>query len=557
MKVKQPNAAVVIMQKFGISEHLRSPLAQLILVNSLTCGLEVCLAAGITFVPPLLLEAGVEEKFMTMVLGIGPILGLLVVHLIGSASDRWSSRYGRRRPFIWLLCFGVMLSLIIIPYANHLASLTGRHRDGVKVAFLVLGIGLLDSCGQVCFTPVEALLSDLFPEGESCRKAFSVYALTVGIGACVGYLLPSVDWSGSWLAQQLGGQEQCLFVLLLIIFSGCVFATLFVSEEVRTSGGQSDISLEHTGMGWACLRTCQLWTVPHRVWRMALALRSVCTLVSRFRTFIYRVPAALSRLFVAQLCSWMGLMTITLFYTDFVGEGIYRGVPVAEPGTEARLRYDEGVRMGSFGLFLQSVTSIIISSSMDHLVKIFGTRCVYVTGVSCLPVSAIIMCFSDNVIMITASAAMTGIPFSVLQILPYTLTSLYHHNRQDKAEEEIQEKERKSGFIKETPNSKPNSGVQLFSSHSSSLCLGPSCDGSVMIGEPTVPSNGICLDMAILDSACLLSQVVPSLVLGFIVQMTHTVTAYVVSAAAFGLIAIYFSTKVVFDKSDMVKTNPV
>ena len=32
----------------------------------------MCLAAGITYVPPLLLEVGVEEKFMTMVLGESP-----------------------------------------------------------------------------------------------------------------------------------------------------------------------------------------------------------------------------------------------------------------------------------------------------------------------------------------------------------------------------------------------------------------------------------------------------------------------------------------------------
>lgn len=48
---------------------LQSRRTQLLLVNSLTFGLEVCLAAGITYVPPLLLEVGVEEKFMTMVLG--------------------------------------------------------------------------------------------------------------------------------------------------------------------------------------------------------------------------------------------------------------------------------------------------------------------------------------------------------------------------------------------------------------------------------------------------------------------------------------------------------
>lgn len=42
---------------------------RLVLLNCLTCGLEICLATGITYVPPLLLEAGVEERYMTMVLG--------------------------------------------------------------------------------------------------------------------------------------------------------------------------------------------------------------------------------------------------------------------------------------------------------------------------------------------------------------------------------------------------------------------------------------------------------------------------------------------------------
>lgn len=45
---------------------------RLVLLNSLTCGLEICAAAGITYVPPLLLEAGMEERYMTMVLGKDP-----------------------------------------------------------------------------------------------------------------------------------------------------------------------------------------------------------------------------------------------------------------------------------------------------------------------------------------------------------------------------------------------------------------------------------------------------------------------------------------------------
>lgn len=48
---------------------------RLVLLNLLTCGLEICVAAGITYVPPLLLKAGVEEQYMTMVLGKVSALG--------------------------------------------------------------------------------------------------------------------------------------------------------------------------------------------------------------------------------------------------------------------------------------------------------------------------------------------------------------------------------------------------------------------------------------------------------------------------------------------------
>lgn len=67
-----PPARSSMVQRLWASRLLRHRKAQLLLVNLLTFGLEVCLAAGITYVPPLLLEVGVEEKFMTMVLGESP-----------------------------------------------------------------------------------------------------------------------------------------------------------------------------------------------------------------------------------------------------------------------------------------------------------------------------------------------------------------------------------------------------------------------------------------------------------------------------------------------------
>ncbi|NXX35252.1 S45A3 protein, partial [Nicator chloris] len=570
----------------GDSMSLQSRRSQLLLVNSLTFGLEVCLAAGITYVPPLLLEVGVEEKFMTMVLGIGPVLGLVFVPLIGSASDHWRSSYGRRRPFIWLLCLGVLLSLFVIPHAGSLAGLCALNPRPLEIAFLILGIGLLDFCGQVCFTPLEALLSDLFQEPDNCRQAFSLYAFMISLGGCIGYLLPAIDWA--FLAPYLGGQESCLFSLLALIFLGCVLATLFVAEEAARGDAQDGPALKDASPR-VSPRCCGCWRAARgccapQARRVLQAARGLCALLPRLHGLCCRIPGVIRRLFVAELCSWMALMTFMLFYTDFVGEGLYHGVPRAKPGTEARRRYDEGVRMGSLGLFLQCITSIFFSTIMDRLVKHFGTRAVYLASVVFFPGAAFVMCLSHSVTVVTISAALTGFTFSALQILPYTLASLYHHDKQvflhkykRKEEQDAALLDKKSAFSKgllssqKLPYQNGHAG-SLFSSSSSSsssspssppavsssaLCVSSSCDVSlrIVVGEPEpgAPGRGICLDLAILDSAFLLSQVVPSLLMGSIVQFTQSVTAYMASAAAFGLVAIYFATKVVFDKGDMAK----
>ena len=48
-----------------------------------------------------------------------------------------------------------------------------------------------------------------------------------------------------------------------------------------------------------------------------------------------------------------------MFYTDFVATAVYGGQPDAPPGSDYDLLFDEGVRMGSWGLLLHSITGII------------------------------------------------------------------------------------------------------------------------------------------------------------------------------------------------------
>lgn len=69
--------------------------------------------------------------------------------------------------------------------------------------------------------------------------------------------------------------------------------------------------------------------------------------------------------------------------------------------------------------------------------------------------------------------------------------------------------------------------------------------------EPGFDKRGVGLDFAILDSTFLLSQVVPTLFMGTVVQFAQSVTAYITFSAIFGAIAICLTNQIIFDQSDL------
>ncbi|XP_075998321.1 solute carrier family 45 member 3 [Genypterus blacodes] len=562
---------------------------RLVLLNSLTCGLEICVAAGITYVPPLLLEAGVEERYMTMVLGIGPVFGFLFTPLIGSASDHCSSSYGRRRPFIWLLSLGVLLALFIIPHADVLAARLAWPLGGrtFQVGFLILGVGLLDFCGQVCFTPLEALLSDLYRDEEDCSQAFAMFSFMVSLGGCIGYLLPALDWSRGLLSVYLGGQAECLFSLLILIFISSVLITMKVSEEpscassgVIGSGAllESGAGAKEAGQCGVPRSCCYLLKCKLRLLksgRLLCLLRTCGSMTPAiYRSYCY-VPRVMRQLCLAQLCSWMAVMSFMLFYTDFVGEGLYEGVPSATMGSVSKQRYDEGIRMGSLGLFLQCATSTFFSLIMSRLVRHFGSRWVYLSSMVSFTVSALVICMSKSVVLVTLMASLTGFAYATLQTLPYTLTCHYHKEKDVYMPKKKTKSVHKNGIATKrdsvllTPvdeegglnhNMGAAYGNAFFSQDDLEYYPGPhgqngSSHGPGSTEQEDLDSGyekrGVGLDFAILDSTFLLSQVFPTLFMGMIVQFAQSVTAYIACSAIFGAVAIYLANQIVFDQKDL------
>ncbi|XP_040888933.1 solute carrier family 45 member 3 [Toxotes jaculatrix] len=555
-----------------VENPLQGLVWKLLLVNTLSCGLEVCMAAGTVYIPPLLLQAGMEERYMTMVLAVGPVLGLIFIPIIGSASDSQRGRFGRPRPFIWMLSLGILLGLQIMPQARRLAELMSPQSPYWLQAVLQSAVVcLMDFCGQACLTLLVALLSDLFPREEENRRALSVNSMMTSLGGCLGFLVSAVDWRQAPIATYLGGQEAFIYALLTVFFLSCLLTTAFIPEETGTRRGQRRTVISSPLKCWTS-RYCTHSLLPRpQCFHVALGqCASACiSVLPRVYAACVQIPAVIWRLFVAELCSWMALTSVMLFLTDFMGEGLYQGVPSAEPESQERERYDEGVRMASLGLFLQCMVSVLCSVLMDRWVALLGARVVYISSVALLVFTATVMSVSDSVMTVTVMVAVTGYTLCALHVLPYTLLCLYHSNQQ------VFFTSSHPGpcLLRESDDpvlTKPISSFGRANPHANGHTKGPTLSEedpsvglphlSLFVGgnekrdEPgctPVSQREMCFDVAILDNAYLLSQVLPAICLGSIVQLANSVRAYMASACCFSLLAFLCSTRVIYSLTDL------
>lgn len=184
-------------------------------------------------------------------------------------------------------------------------------------------------------------MSDLYPGEEASHQVFSVYSIMLSLGGCIGYLLPCVDWTGLGASSYLGGQEAFIYSLLTGIFLICLMTTALIPEE-QTTGKVKESSRRSPSLYSVC---CWPFGLFSRVQMLKHAAVGLFAVIPRVWSLCRHIPRVIIRLFVAELCSWMALVTFELFYTDFMGERLYDGVPSANPGSPERLRYEEGIVM--------------------------------------------------------------------------------------------------------------------------------------------------------------------------------------------------------------------
>jgi MFS family permease len=130
---------------------------------------------------PLFLKDFTDSKFtISLVLSLAGVSGLIIPPAAGYLSDRTSTRWGRRSPYILFGALGVMICILMLP--------------GIAALGIV---ALLSACMYVCFRSAEttflALLPDITPS-EQRSTATGVMNLVGGVGLIACFVVGAVFW---------------------------------------------------------------------------------------------------------------------------------------------------------------------------------------------------------------------------------------------------------------------------------------------------------------------------------------------------------------------------
>ncbi|KAG9471549.1 hypothetical protein GDO78_014350 [Eleutherodactylus coqui] len=169
----------------------RIPVRLWVMHGAVMFGREFCYAMETALVTPVLLQIGLPEQYYSLTWFLSPILGLIFTPLIGSASDRCTLRWGRRRPFILGLCVGVLLGVALFLNGSVIGLAIGDvpENQTIGIVLTVLGVVVLDFCADATEGPIRAYLLDV-ADNEEQDMALNIHAFSAELlRLCLCHLL--------------------------------------------------------------------------------------------------------------------------------------------------------------------------------------------------------------------------------------------------------------------------------------------------------------------------------------------------------------------------------
>ncbi|RCI03057.1 hypothetical protein CU098_011948, partial [Rhizopus stolonifer] len=376
-------------------------------------GLTVCMA-GVQFTwtvelsygTPYLLSLDLSKELTALVWLAGPLSGLLVQPLIGAFSDKCTSRFGKRRPFIVVAGLLTCMSMIGVAYAKEFGALIAQHffeqeefqamshLFAIIVAvssfyFLDFTLNAVQAICRALILDIPPLWQQEYANAWSARMSNSAMV----IGYFVGFmdLVKYFPWLGDSQIKGFCIVAMAVFILTLGITCFAVKEKQYIETE-----DQENVPWYHTFQ---------------YIWR-----------AFRF------LPKPIQSLCNTQFFAWMGWFPYLFYSTQWVSDLYFASHPSDDDDNWA-----EGTRAGSFALLCNSIVSVIAGMAIPALVMRFEKRGIWwlsllniYTGSQLMIAAALLSAwFIRSVTTATCILAFMGIPWAIVLWIPFSLVGEY------------------------------------------------------------------------------------------------------------------------------------
>ncbi|RLN87227.1 hypothetical protein BBJ28_00004269 [Nothophytophthora sp. Chile5] len=323
---------------------------------------------------------------------IGPLTGILVGPTIGVFSDRSTSKYGRRRPFLVVAAVGSIVCWTLMGFTREMGDAMGDVGSGRPgevtdrswtTAFMIFFYLWMDVTINIAQTPVLLLIADFAGPRQTTGAALGQGWSTLGAIVVAGYI------------QIFGAAYNSLHYflgMLSLAIAVCVTIACLAARETP---------LKRIG---------------------ATELSTFQTAVFAFRSIVTGLRSLPGVLTVFALIFFLNQYAFTAYNGSkgqFFGLEVFDGnaanaATCGDACSEAQLNYNHGVRLaGGLADLLFSIVGYLYSWLLPLLVRRYGAQRV-VTFAALPQALLMVMAFSDLVALDVAIVATTSITLCTL-----------------------------------------------------------------------------------------------------------------------------------------------
>ena len=310
-----------------------------------------------------------------------PLTGLIVQPIIGHASDRTWGPLGRRRPYFLA---GAVLSssaLILMPRSSALWMAAGL-------------LWVLDACINISMEPFRAFVADLLPEFQRTR-GFAMQSLFIGLGAVVASALPYLLTNVFHVASKASAETIPLTVRLsfyigAVAFLGAVLWTIVTTKEYPPDNLEEfrKQKSQHAGLRASALEIF---------------------------TSISEMPRTMRQLAWVQICTWLGLFCMWLYFPVAVARNVFGAPDTASPA------YSAGVEWGGVCFGMYSLVCFGFSFLLPDLARQFGRKTTHSLCLICGGLGLLSVAVIHDKYLLLLSMTGVGIAWASTLAMPYSI----------------------------------------------------------------------------------------------------------------------------------------